>query len=112
MMVLESSWKLAAQHFSLKQWGFLFIFSCCATLVPYFFYFSGLKYLDPTRAVVASCLEPVFAILLAAVFVGESVRGLQVIGIVAVLAATLMAQTGENKSAGSQVRLERKNVGT
>ncbi len=63
--------------FSLKQWGFLFIFSCCATLVPYFFYFSGLKYLDPTRAIVASCLEPVFAILFAATFVGESIGFLQ-----------------------------------
>ena len=70
-LIVDPPWKLAAQHFSLKQWGFLFIFSCCATLVPYFFYFSGLKYLDPTRAVVASCLEPVFAILFAAAFVGR-----------------------------------------
>ncbi len=91
-MVLDPPWKLAAQHFSLKQWGFLFIFSCCATLVPYFFYFSGLKYLDPTRAIVASCLEPVFAILFAAAFVGEDIGFLQGVGIAAVLVATVMVQ--------------------
>ena len=91
-MILNPPWKLAAQHFSLKQWSFLFMFSCCATLVPYFFYFSGLKYLDPTRAIVASCLEPVFAILFAATFVGESLSFLQCVGIAAVLVATVIVQ--------------------
>jgi drug/metabolite transporter (DMT)-like permease len=91
-MVLDPPWKLAAQQFTLQQWGFLFIFSCCATLVPYFFYFSGLKYLDPTRAIVASCLEPVFAILFAAMFVGEAIGFLQGVGIAAVLLATVMVQ--------------------
>jgi len=51
-----------------------------------------LKYLDPTRAVVTSCLEPEFAILLAVAFVHEMVRSLQVAGIVAVLAATVLIQ--------------------
>jgi drug/metabolite transporter (DMT)-like permease len=55
-------------------------------------YLSGLKYLDPTRAVITSCLEPVFAILFAWIFVGETLRGLQVAGIVAVLVATVMVQ--------------------
>ncbi|HET9792552.1 MAG TPA: EamA family transporter [Candidatus Angelobacter sp.] len=91
-LIVDPPWKLAAQHFSLKQWGFLFVFSCCATLVPYFFYFSGLKYLDPTRAIVASCLEPVFAILFAAAFVGESISFPQGAGITAVLVATVMVQ--------------------
>jgi drug/metabolite transporter (DMT)-like permease len=95
--ILNPPWRLLAAHYNGAQWEFLFLFACLSMLLPYIFYFNGLKYLDPTRAVVASCLEPVFAILLAAVFVGESVRGLQVIGILAVLAATLMAQTGIRK---------------
>ena len=85
-------WHLLAQPYSAGQWGFLFVFACLSMLLPYVFYFSGLKYLDPTRAVIASCLEPVFAILFAAAFVHESARGLQVLGIVAVLAATVMVQ--------------------
>jgi len=93
-LIVNPPWRLAAQHYSTGQWGFLFVFACLSTLLPYFFFFSGLKYLDPTRAVIASCLEPVFAVLFAAVFVGEGVRALQVTGIVAVLAATVMAQAG------------------
>ena len=84
--------RLAAAHYSTGQWTFLMIFAMMATLVPYVFYFNGLKYLDPTRAVVTGCLEPVFAILLALIFVGEGLTGLQALGIAAVLAATVLAQ--------------------
>lgn len=91
-LILNPPERLIAQHFSSAQWAFLFLFACLSTLLPYFFYFTGLKYLDPTRAIIASCLEPVFAILFAAIFVGERLRVLQVGGIAAVLAATLMVQ--------------------
>jgi drug/metabolite transporter (DMT)-like permease len=42
--------------------------------------------------VVASCLEPVFAILFAAAFVGENISFLQGAGITAVLMATVIVQ--------------------
>ncbi len=90
--VLDPPWRLAAQNYSAGQWGFLFLFSCLSMLLPYFFYFTGLKYLDPTRAVLASCLEPVFAILFAAVFVQEGLRGSQVLGIAAVLGAVVITR--------------------
>jgi drug/metabolite transporter (DMT)-like permease len=61
-------------------------------VLPYTLYFSGLKYLDPTRAVITSCLEPVFAILFAVSFGFEVLRALQVVGILAVLGATVMVQ--------------------
>jgi drug/metabolite transporter (DMT)-like permease len=93
-LVLDPPGRLMAQHFTGAQWTFLFLFACLSTLLPYFFYFTGLKYLDPTRAIIASCLEPVFAILFAVIFVGERLRGLQVAGIAAVLVATVMVQVG------------------
>ena len=91
-LVVNPPWRLAAQHYSLAQWGFLFLFACFSMLVPFACYFTGLKYLDPTRAVVISCLEPVFAILLAVGFVHETLRGLQIVGVLAVLAATVLVQ--------------------
>jgi drug/metabolite transporter (DMT)-like permease len=91
-LIVNPPWRLAAQHYSGDQWGFLFIFACLSMLLPYMLYFSGLKYLDPTRAVITSCLEPVFAILFAVTFVHEALSILQVAGIVAVLAATVMVQ--------------------
>jgi drug/metabolite transporter (DMT)-like permease len=90
--VVNPPWKLIAQHFSGPQWGFLFVFACLSMALPYMLYLSGLKYLDPTRAVITSCLEPVFAILFAVLFVGETLRALQIVGIVAVLVATVMVQ--------------------
>jgi drug/metabolite transporter (DMT)-like permease len=92
--IVNPPWRLVEAHYSAGQWRFLFLFACLSMLLPYSFYFNGLKYLDPTRAVVASCLEPVFAVLLAAVFIGESVGVWQVLGILAVLMATVMAQGG------------------
>lgn len=90
--ILNPPWRLIAQDLSGQQWQFLFLFACLSMLLPYVFYFHGLKYLDPTRAVVASCLEPVFAVVFAAIFVGEGVHAWQVAGILAVLAGTVMAQ--------------------
>jgi len=91
-MAVNPPWRLIAQHYSAGQWLFLFLFSCLSILLPYVLYFTGLRYLDPTRAVVTSCLEPVFATLLAVTFLNEALQGMQVLGIVAVLAATVMVQ--------------------
>jgi drug/metabolite transporter (DMT)-like permease len=91
-LVVNPPWRLLAQQYTGRQWQFLFVFACLSMVLPYMLYLSGLKYLDPTRAVITSCLEPVFAILFAWIFVGETLRGLQVAGIVAVLVATVMVQ--------------------
>ena len=91
-LVVNPPWRLAAQHLSSGQWEFLFIFACLSMVLPYTLYFSGLRYLDPTRAVITSCLEPVFAILFAVIFGFEILRPLQVVGILAVLAATVLVQ--------------------
>jgi drug/metabolite transporter (DMT)-like permease len=95
--VLNPPWRVLAANFGAAQWRFLFLFACLSMLVPYILYFNGLKYLDPTRAIIASCLEPVFAVLLAAAFAGEAVRGLQVGGVAAVLASTLIVQARPNR---------------
>ncbi len=97
--VVNPPWRLLSAHYNAPQWEFLFLFACFSMLLPYIFYFHGLKYLDPTRAVIASCLEPVFAVLLTGIFAGEPVRGLQVTGILAVLLATVMAQAGPRRAA-------------
>ena len=91
-LFVNPPWRLVAQHYSGRQWGFLFVFACLSMVLPYMFYFSGLKYLDPTRAVITSCLEPVFAIVFAVLFIHETLCPLQVVGIAAVLIATVMVQ--------------------
>ena len=94
-LVINPPWKVLAQHYSAKQWGFLAAFAVISMLLPFNLYFAGLKYLDPTRAVVTSCLEPPFAIVFAAIFVGERIGTLQICGMILVLTATLLIQMPE-----------------
>jgi len=96
--IVNSPAKVIAAHYSGGQWMFLAVFALGSVLIPFSLYFTGLQYLDPTRAIVTSCLEPVFAILIAALALGEKVGPLQVVGIVVVLAATLLVQLPEKES--------------
>jgi drug/metabolite transporter (DMT)-like permease len=91
-MVVNPPWKIAAQHYSSGQWAFMAVFSVTSMLVPFSFYFTGLQHLDPTRAIVTSCLEPVWAIVLTAILLGEFVSPIQVLGMVIVLSATVLIQ--------------------
>lgn len=96
-LVVNPPWKVVAAHYSGRQWEFLGIFAVTSVLLPFSLYFSGLHHLDPTRAIVTSCLEPVFSIAITAIALGELVGKTQVVGMVLVLAATLMAQIGSTK---------------
>jgi drug/metabolite transporter, DME family len=89
---LNSPWKIVAAHYTGAAWGFLFLFSLLSVLLPFTFYFAGLQYLSPTKAIVVSCLEPVFTILIAAAALHESVRPLQAIGMAMVLSAIMVVQ--------------------
>ncbi len=84
--------KLLRAGFTTLQWEFLFAFAVFSVLIPYALFFSGLRYLDATRAIVTSCLEPVFAIALAWMLLGERMTVLQIVGIVSVLAGTIVVQ--------------------
>jgi len=88
--VVNPPWRLVSANYSAEQWEFLLGFAIASVLVPYAFYFSGLRHLDATRAVVTSCLEPVFAILLAAIALGEILHIGQAFGVACVIAATVM----------------------
>jgi drug/metabolite transporter (DMT)-like permease len=98
-LFINPPWKILAARYSGPQWGFLLAFSVISVLLPFSFYFAGLQYLDATRAIVTSCLEPVFAVLLAAIFVAESLHPVQVVGVAAVLAATVLVQLTERGEA-------------
>ncbi len=91
-LVVNPPWKVVAAHYTPAQWGFLFVFSMISVLGSFSLYFLGLQHLEPTRAIIASCLEPVFSILLAAALLGEGVRPIQTLGIVLVLSAIVIVQ--------------------
>jgi drug/metabolite transporter (DMT)-like permease len=102
-LMVNPPWKVVAAHYSGLQWGFLGVFAVLSVLMPFSFYFAGLQHLEPTRAIVVSCMEPVFSILLAAVLLGEGLRAVQVLGIVVVLAAIVIVQLPERAGAEAAV---------
>jgi drug/metabolite transporter, DME family len=105
-LAVNPAWKVVAAHYSGEQWLFLLSFSLLSVLAPFSFYFAGLQHLEPTRAIVVSCLEPVFSILIAAIALGEIMRPLQVAGIVLVLAAIIVVQLPGSRSSQSMPIVE------
>jgi DME family drug/metabolite transporter len=99
--VVNPPWKIAAAHYAGSQWLFLLGFSLVSVLGPFSFYFAALQHLEPTRAIVTSCLEPVFSILIAALALGEMLRPLQTLGIALVLVAIVVVQWPDRKSPGA-----------
>jgi drug/metabolite transporter, DME family len=105
-LFVNPPWKVAAAHYAPAQWGFLFVFSMISVLGSFSLYFLGLQHLEPTRAIIASCLEPVFSILLAAALLGEGLRPVQTLGIVLVLSAIVIVQLPGRGVSGESVVVE------
>ncbi len=96
-IVFNPPWKIIAAHYTATQWLFMAIFSLVSALGPYSLYFAGLSHLEPTRAIIVSCLEPVFSILIAATVLGETMKPLQILGIAFVLMAIIAIQIPNRK---------------
>jgi len=105
-LFVSTPWQIAAAHYAPAQWVFLFLFSMISVLGAFSFYFLGLQYLEPTRAIIASCLEPVFSILLAALLLGEVLRPVQTLGIILVLGAIVIVERPDRAGAGEPVMVE------
>ena len=105
-IAVNPPWKIVAAHYGRAQWGFMAVFSLLSVLLPFSCYFAGLQHLEPTRAIVASCLEPVFSILIAALALGELLRPMQTAGIVLVLVAIVLIQLPERTARGEELVVE------
>lgn len=91
-IIVNPPWKIVAAHYSAAQYGFMVLFSITSAAIPFSLYFAGLHHLDATRVIVTAALEPVFSVLIAAMFLGEVVTPVEVIGIAVVLSAILLVQ--------------------
>jgi len=105
-MLVNPPWKILAAHYGREQWGFMIVFSLISVLGPFSCYFAGLQHLEPTRAIVASCLEPVFSVVIAAIVLGELLRPLQTAGIIVVLVAIVLIQLPERAAREERLLVE------
>jgi DME family drug/metabolite transporter len=91
-IVVNPPTRIVAAHYSLAAWVFLIVFAMLSVLLPFACYFAGLQRLDPTKAIIVSCIEPVFSILIAAVALKEVVGPLQALGVLMVISAIVVVQ--------------------
>jgi drug/metabolite transporter (DMT)-like permease len=105
-LFVNPPWKVVTAHYAPAQWAFLFVFSMISVLGSFSLYFLGLQYLEPTRAIIVSCLEPVFSIVLAAALLGEVMRPMQTVGIVLVLSAIVIVQLPGRNAAEEAVVID------
>jgi len=91
-IVIQPPWSVMAGQVEGKTWGVLLLFSVISILIPHTLYFSGLRFVVPSRAIITSTLEPIVAILSAALLLGEYLQPLQVVGGVVVVGAIIVLQ--------------------
>lgn len=91
-LLVNPPWKIAAAGYSGMEWAFMVVFAVVSALAPFALYAAGLEHLEPPRAMIGACMEPVFGIVLAAAVLGELMRPSQLVGIVVVLAAIVAVE--------------------
>jgi drug/metabolite transporter (DMT)-like permease len=91
-MIIQPPWVLAAESLPADVWVGLVVLAIVSILIPHTFYFSGLRFIVASRAIITSTLEPVVAIVTAALFLGEYLAYGQTIGALLVIGAILLLQ--------------------
>jgi drug/metabolite transporter (DMT)-like permease len=82
------------------------VFAVVSALGPFALYAAGLEHLEPHRAMIGACMEPVFSIALAAAALGELVRPPQLAGVVVVLAAIVAVEWPTRKRIPAEAVIE------
>lgn len=97
-------WRIVTAGYGLETWALFLTIGVGSTLVPFALFNAGLRRLRPAEAAVLATIEPVVAITLAAIFLGERLRGLQWLGAGLVIGATLLAsaQAPENAAVAAE----------
>jgi drug/metabolite transporter (DMT)-like permease len=83
--------RIVAAHYDARLWLMFLILGVGSTLVPFSLFYAGLRRLPAAEAGIVATLEPLVAVIAAAVFLGEWLRPLQWLGAVFVLAAAILA---------------------
>ena len=95
--------RILAAGYDRSLWLMFLALGVFSTLVPFVCFYAGLRRLPPVEAGIVATMEPLVAVLSAALILGEGLRGLQWLGAAMVLAAALLASVEAPSSAEAQV---------
>ena len=95
-LVLVSMRHVAATPWTalpVSAWGALLYSGLLALAVAYLFWYRGVRILGPTRSAMYSNLQPVVALIVAWIALGEKPTVIQVLGAVAIMTGLLLTRT-------------------
>jgi drug/metabolite transporter (DMT)-like permease len=104
-LVVNPPWRIVQESPSPGTWLALAGLSVISILLPYSLYCAGLRHVVASRAMIIGTLEPVTAIVTAAIVAGESFSLLQGFGALLVFSAIVILQIRHEKG-GEEVREE------
>lgn len=90
MMLTSDVWRKndAFQH--MDVWVAALLLALVSTVAAYVLYTSGLKYLEAGKASILATIEPIIAVFIGVLFLGDYLRLLQVMGIIFVLYSAIL----------------------
>jgi DME family drug/metabolite transporter len=91
-LIIQPPWVIARMDLTADVWAGLTALAVVSVLIPHTLYFSGLRYVVASRAIITSTLEPVVAIVTAALFLGEYLAFGQSLGALIVIGAIVLLQ--------------------
>ena len=97
--------RILAAGYDGVTWGLFLSLGVFSTLVPFACFYAGLRLLPAVQAGIVATMEPVVAVLSAALFLGEGLRPGQWLGALLVLIAAVLA--GREEPAAAEARAER-----
>lgn len=91
-LFINPPWAIAAKGYGSGDWAIFLGFAVVSILLPYIFFAKGLKLLEASTAGIVTTLEPVVAIIVAWIALGESINGVQIVGGAGVVGSVLLLQ--------------------
>ena len=79
-------------------WISAVLLALVATVGGFVFYTSGLKHLEASKASILATIEPIIAVLTGVLFLGEHLRGWQVLGIALVMYSAILVSDERSKA--------------
>ena len=98
--LVQNPWALARKIPDARVFGLLVGFAFLSILLPYIFYFGGLRRCAPLPAIVTANIEPVMAILFSALIVGAVVPPSQMFGALCVVVGATLFNVKSLRAAG------------
>jgi drug/metabolite transporter (DMT)-like permease len=100
--IVTPPWRIVAAGYRAELWAMFAALGIFSTLVPFILFNTGLKSLPASEAGIIATLEPVIAVLTAAIFLGEGLGALQWAGALLVLIAAALASIQAPETVSAQ----------